>query len=915
MTRDRRNQERGNEGFSLVEMLVASAIFAIAATVAFILYSASQNSYKSAENFTNQQQATRVAFDRMMSDLRLAGYNYNPDGDKTRVDQQIEGAWDTAVTIRGDFDFEDPVASQTPESSLPGTVYNVVTTGNDEILTYVLAKPGPVGSESMDLWLDADNPRTKTVKKVTIPNIVLTQNDPPYTLYRVSLANVTGAFPSAPQPATSFVYEPVADNIMSMTFQYYDGTGNKLNPDTPTNPADDLAGLQANVVTRGQIRKVKVNLVGMTANPDMNYTDVNDANAATQSYRKFNLSSDVNPENLGKVGIKDVDTTPPPAPTNVALVPGHCAGMLVKWDQPSSSDGVSSYVVKWWPSGSPSTTSTQTFVYPHSEYGVVDYLGHAFVPGLATGPAFCFEVQAKDAAGNQSGWSPSSGICGNTSDTIPPGANPTNYTLPAQPQSLAATSGQDSKIPLTWALVKTNSNILAGDPNTIGGLTIMRDPAGYRLQHDTSNTFPAPTLVADNTTTPPLSSGSTSFTDTTVTNCQTYYYRLATLDTCGNISSWSSTASGQATTTVPPSAPTGLVGTRTSANNIALSWTAVTTNVNGFAETIGLYKVYRAMAVTGTPAATIPSGSYSLMGTSTTTSYNDALSSTDKQNLNSGYSYFYEVTAADLCPNESARSAAVEVYCKTTNTYTTTPANGASVGGTVNIVLSWSGTDVVTRVRAHIPSLTGGSDVYDQTVFNPSGNSATLPQWNSAASPGGAYTIMWEAENNQGCVKSWPTTLTVTASLACQISATNPNLSPTTGKPSNQYKTLTWDVQNNAGKDLTIQEIDVSWTNTVVCPTCPHKLDSIQWPTGTTVTTFSTPAATKAQAFYVFPGPLTFCAVNSGSCTTGPTVNMELNFSTSVGNGITSESITVDYFFQDTSGASGKCSLTIISGP
>ena len=162
---------KNGSGFSLIEMLVATAIFAIAAAVAFILYSAAQKSYKSGENLTDQQQSTRVAFDRMISDLRLAGFNYNPDGDSARVDEQIEGAWDTAVTIRGDFDFEDPTASTTPESTLPGTVYDVVSTGNDEIVTYALAKPNATGPDTLSLRLDVDRPRVRSVKDITIPNV------------------------------------------------------------------------------------------------------------------------------------------------------------------------------------------------------------------------------------------------------------------------------------------------------------------------------------------------------------------------------------------------------------------------------------------------------------------------------------------------------------------------------------------------------------------------------------------------------------------------------------------------------------------------------------------------------------------------------------------------------------------------
>ncbi|PYS97484.1 MAG: hypothetical protein DMF50_00385, partial [Acidobacteria bacterium] len=119
----------GDRGFSLIEMLVASAIFAIAAAVAFILYSSAQKSYKAGETFSDQQQATRVAFDRMTSDIRLAGFNTNPDGDTSRVDEQIEGAWSTAVTVRGDFDFEDTSANTTPETDLKGAAYSTVSTG------------------------------------------------------------------------------------------------------------------------------------------------------------------------------------------------------------------------------------------------------------------------------------------------------------------------------------------------------------------------------------------------------------------------------------------------------------------------------------------------------------------------------------------------------------------------------------------------------------------------------------------------------------------------------------------------------------------------------------------------------------------------------------------------------------------
>lgn len=910
----RSTERRIERGFSLIEMVVATAIFAIAASVAFILYTAAQKSYKAGENSSDQQQSTRVAFDRMLSDVRLAGYNTNPDGDTTRVDEQIEGAWDTAVTVRGDFDREDPTASLNPESALAGTVYNSVSTGNDEIVTYVLSKPGLASTGTMDLWLDVDKPRVKTVKQVTIPKVALIQDNPPYTLYRVTLADVNGTFPTAPQASSNFIYEPVADNIKSMTFQYYDDGGTLISPNTPTNPADDIAGTAANQTTRARIKRISINLVGMTKDPDMDYVDATDANAATQAYRKFDLSSDVNPENLGKSGIKDVDVSPPLAPTGVALVQGHCAGMLVTWNQPASTDGVSSYVVRFWPSASPTTVTSQSFTYPHNEYGTIDYLGHAFASGLLTGTNYCFQVQAKDAAGNQSAWAPTSAPCAIVTDnltTTPP------YTNPAAPAGLALTNNQDSQIPVTWAQVKTNTNVLTGDPNTIGGNTILRDPKGYRLERSNVSALSGFTTRADPTTTPPLTVGVTSFLDTPVANCKTYYYRLAAIDTCDKVSGYSNVASGQAYTTVKPAIVTGVNGDRTSTNNATINWTAVTTNVNGTSITVDQYKVYKYKGPVGSTPAT---SSFTFLGSSTTTSYVDALTPQDKQDLNGQLiSIFYYVTASDLCPNESAPSAILEVNCASGLSYTTTPPTSGSGGGNQVIRLTYtaSGSTTVTRVRVHIPRLSGVGDIYDQTVQNVAGliSPIDLPLWNSSAEGGGLYTLNWEIENSKGCIKYLTNTFNAAAAASCKIAATNPTIAPVSGKPSALYTVVAWDIQNYSGDNLQINEIDVQFTSTAFTgPSVTHKLQKIQWPSGALTApglfSFSGAGVVSTATHLYLPGDITFTALI-------PIINMSLTFDSAMLNSTTgaTETMVVTYRFQDSSSTAGVCSLTIIQGP
>ncbi|MFQ5877322.1 MAG: prepilin-type N-terminal cleavage/methylation domain-containing protein [Acidobacteriota bacterium] len=892
-------------GFTLIEMLVASAIFAIVAAVAFILYSAAQKSYKMGENLTDQQQATRVAFDRMISDLRLAGFNYNPDGDSTRVDEQIEGAWDTAVTVRGDFDFEDPTASTSPETTLAGTSYEVVSTGNDEIVTYVLSKPGVSGPDTLTLRLDPDKPRARALKTVTIPDVALIQDDPPYTLYRVTLTDVAGAFPSSPQASSAFVYEPVAENIRRLNFRYFDDAGAELGPNTPADDTDDIGGADASSVTRSLIRKITVDLVGMTEDEDLDYIDVTDA-TATSHYRKFELKSDVHAENLGKTGVKDLDVTPPPTPTNVALVPGHCQGVLVTWDTPPSSSGVSSNVVKYWPNGSPSSSTTLSFGYPHVEYGVIDYDAHAFVPGLTVGSTYCFQVQAKDSVGNQSGWGPASS---------PPCTTVAEASTPGTPQNLQATgngtiASEDSQITLTWDGVQANANTVTGDPDTIGGNTIMRDMKGYKLYRDVSSGFTpddSANLLVDSSA---IGVGSVQYVDTAVANCRTYYYKLKTVDTCDVEGAESGEAAGQAQTTVPPEKPTGLTGSRTSKSNAHLDWTAVTTKIDGTNTFIDLYNVYRAEALTGTPASSVPSTAYVLRGTASTNAYDDTLSQQDHQDLSGKppYSFYYVVSAADLCGNESQRSDPTIVECKFQGTLLTRPGDGDSAGGIVPIMLDVSGTQKYVRARVRIPDPNNAATyVYDQETFS---YPFLFPAWDTTASGAGNYTIEWEVENQQGCIKSVTTNFTALSNLACQITPTNPNLSPTKGKPSEQNKKLTWEIINNSGVDLDIFQVDVSWTSVL---SSTRQLKKIEYPAGTA--TFSTlisgPTSPVIADFSVFP--LLLPATADGVCGTSSCIlSMAVEWDVQiVDTNNVGELVTIQYHFTDASSSTGSCQFTV----
>ena len=101
-----------------------------------------------------------------------------------------------------------------------------------------------------------------------------------------------------------------------MTFRYIDQNGTQSNSTFDlTTPAEDIGGTEAPAARalRTGIRRIGIELEGMTREPDLGWRDPDDTNAATQAHRKFRLEADVSPRNLGMKGIRDLasDFVPP----------------------------------------------------------------------------------------------------------------------------------------------------------------------------------------------------------------------------------------------------------------------------------------------------------------------------------------------------------------------------------------------------------------------------------------------------------------------------------------------------------------------------------------------------------------------------------------------------------------------------
>lgn len=205
-------------GTSLVELMVATVVGLIAILLAFGSYDAARRSFAAGHALATRQRVARLAFHLLNRELRAAGYNVNPDGDPRRLDEPIEAAFGGAIVVRADFDGLG-AEFDTPESGLDGGSGPVVSTGNDEIVGYVLAKPD--GSSADVLSFDADVrgvPRDGILDRVSVTGVALTHDDPPYTLYRFTVRHDRATVTRA----------PVVDGVRALVFRYSDRTGIRI---------------------------------------------------------------------------------------------------------------------------------------------------------------------------------------------------------------------------------------------------------------------------------------------------------------------------------------------------------------------------------------------------------------------------------------------------------------------------------------------------------------------------------------------------------------------------------------------------------------------------------------------------------------------------------------------------------------
>jgi prepilin-type N-terminal cleavage/methylation domain-containing protein len=777
-------------GMSMVEVLVALAVLVVAATIALLIYEASRKSFKRGENVSEQQQAVRIAFDRLTSDLRMAGFNYNPDGAGNRPDEQIEAAFDTAVVVRADYDAEDATLSTTPESTLDGSAFLTVSTGNDEIVVYALAKPDGSSTDTLTFSADvAEAQRDGDVETINVPNVALVHDDPPYTLYRITLDNDgsllnTNGF---------FTRTPLVENVQSMNFRYYSQVGNQVNSTFDLGTiADDIGGAEdaSDVATRASIRRIGIEVVGLTRDPDLEWVDVNDTNPNTRRYQKFPLNGDVTPRNLGMVGIQDLasDITPPSKPGTPQLIPGHCEGLFAMWAANPVDEQVTTYRLNL-------GVAAGAYTITRSTGGTSIFVGE-----LAMGNTYYGMIQASDAAGNLS-------IPSNEASTALSDVN-----VPEAPTNPAATSDLNGAVKLTWDAVTENTQALpAADPN-------LRDLAGYRVYRSPSPNFTPGTPLVDETIVG--NKPNPDYIDQTVVNCKTYYYQITAADKCANESAPSVEVYGMSTSNVQPLAPQNVQVFFQGLSQVKLTWDPVVQDVNGDTITIENYNVYRTSTPLPNNVTPTDASGFTMVGTATgVTEY------VESYLVPIGYTHWYAVSAIDECPNESQVSAPVRPECAFSGDVVfVEPSNGQPVAGVVPVTVAVQNSiDTFTQVTLEFFHVTNGTVMHTEVIPTTCDANLGLCVWSYdwLASPPGPYTITATVTNAYACSKSESINVASGFSVGCCLSPPDPTLSPIvmlcTG-PKNQTACTenTWQIiNNNCLTSVAIEQLTIGWVDNV----------------------------------------------------------------------------------------------------
>ncbi len=601
-------------GLTLIEALVAITVFAVVFIAALTLYSVASSAYLRTDSAVIQQQNVRFSMDRMSETLRDAGAGYNILGARNMADEQVEGMWESAVFVRGDFD-------GMRETALENTTFPIVTTGNDEIVGFVLRKDGstqtpPVNYNTVPIQVKLDlsgsgrdaiftsNTAITGEETVTV-NVAATnvagQTNAPYQLVRVTFSGTT------PQ------YEVIADNVYQLKFDYLPETGS-------ASVAGIGSGADSERDERALIRKIAVRLVGQTDRRDMSLKTVT-------GNRTFTLEQQILPSNLGITGGRH-DLNPPltlPAPVYITACTGHCRTHVIRW--PSAGPGVLNYTVNITAAaatGSNGAVGAYTFDADVTG-GALQFVFTDPTADITAGVTRQFTFKVAPTSG---------GAIGSYSPAVNLTAQNDQQSQPSVVENVDATAASgENALSVTWDPVTMNVGPVtatsyctsagvgnAGNtmPSPLNAQAIdLTNAKVYRVRSNGSNNGTAATGEITSTAIGTLKNDPAPgpFTDRLAAPCESYFYRVKACDYCAAASPFGiSPAFSAAMTTarsftpatgVEPGVPAGLGAAGAVASDgtnytFDLKWDPVITTADGTPAAVSHYQVERSFRVGAT---------------------------------------------------------------------------------------------------------------------------------------------------------------------------------------------------------------------------------------------------------------------------------------------------------------------------
>jgi prepilin-type N-terminal cleavage/methylation domain-containing protein len=160
---------RGEAGFTLAEILMASAISSVVLLALYLLYDVNQVTFVKGEQQADLQQNARIAMDRIVRDLRLAGYGF-PTGATNcagfGVPSAISVADTTSITFCADLiNASTVIVVDAPATS---TILSVQNAGGIQAGNIVYLMNGAVWEQRTVAEVNlAANPNTITLTTAT----------------------------------------------------------------------------------------------------------------------------------------------------------------------------------------------------------------------------------------------------------------------------------------------------------------------------------------------------------------------------------------------------------------------------------------------------------------------------------------------------------------------------------------------------------------------------------------------------------------------------------------------------------------------------------------------------------------------------------------------------------------------------